>query len=394
MTYRLTHDSLMTMQLCALLSATAAFEPTFPMSHTLRKSPSRGVTVNQGATELLATMGLEDRMPGRADLDNKNALNPVACPPWWLPVLLMQLQQAPIVQAQLPLPLPPGVPPASLPPPALSPLSPPTWPSSLSTTLPTDVAAYDKARASFNCMVTARPTVIVYPETTEQVQESILMGIRTGSGGMCVRACGHSYSGFSSCDGVLIDVTRLNKVTVGAGGLVTVGAGVTTGEALDAMLPYGVTLPTGTHRDVCMAGLTLGGGYGLLARALGLLCDSLVSITWVRVPFPRYAHTPVHIYCTTAFESLHGSRSTGRMGRHCSQHHRRRRVVGHQGWRRWFRRHYIAHVRDATHRRSGRADSQLALHCTQGCHIDLASPDEQRNFGIHLGALSRLGGHL
>ena len=74
-------------------------------------------------------------------------------------------------------------------------------------------------------------------------------------------------------------------------GVVTVGAGVTTGEALDAMLPYGVTLPTGTHRDVCMAGLTLGGGYGLLARALGLLCDSLVSITWVRVPFPRYAHT-------------------------------------------------------------------------------------------------------
>ena len=156
-------------------------------------------------------------------------------------------------------------------------------------TLPTDVAAYDKARASFNCMVTARPTVIVYPETTEQVQESILMGNRTG--GVCVRACGHSYSGFSSCDGALIDVTRLNKVTVGAGGLVTVGAGVTTGEALDAMLPYGVTLPTGTHRDVCMAGLTLGGGYGLLARALGLLCDSLVSITWVRVPFPRYAHT-------------------------------------------------------------------------------------------------------
>eukprot|EP00964_Phaeocystis_antarctica_P115694 scaffold79658_cov66-Phaeocystis_antarctica.AAC.1 len=102
----------MTMLLCALLSATAAFEPTFPMSHTLRKSPSRGVTMNQGATELLATMGLEDRMPGRADLDNKNALNPVACPPWWLPVLLMQLQQAPTLPPSPPpspplLPLPP-----------------------------------------------------------------------------------------------------------------------------------------------------------------------------------------------------------------------------------------------------------------------------------------------
>eukprot|EP00964_Phaeocystis_antarctica_P081065 scaffold50680_cov75-Phaeocystis_antarctica.AAC.1 len=114
-------------------------------------------------------------------------------------------------------------------PPTLPPSPPPSpplaWPSSLNTTLPTDDAAYDKARASFNCMVTARPTVIVYPETTEQVQESILMGInRTGSGGVCVRACGHSYSGFSSCDGVLIDVTRLNKVIVGAGGFVTVGA--------------------------------------------------------------------------------------------------------------------------------------------------------------------------
>ena len=327
--------------LCALLSATAAFEPTCPMSHSLRKSPSRIVTVNQGATEfLLATMGLEDRMAGTAVLDNKNALNPVACPPWWLPVLLMRL----------PLPLPPGVPAASPPPPTLSLLSPPAWPSSLSTTLPTDVAAYDKARASFNCMVTARPTVIVYPDTTEQVQESILMGInRTGSGGVCVRACGHSYSGFSSCDGVLIDVTRLNKVIVGAGGFVTVGAGVTTGEALDAMLPYGVTLPTGTHRDVCMAGLTLGGGYGLLARALGLLCDSLVSITWVRALYPHHA-----LLCTsTSTAPLLLTRCMapvpGRMGRHRSQHHGRRRAVGHEGRWRWLWRHYIAHVCYITH---------------------------------------------
>ena len=330
---------------------------------------------------------------GESSFNKLVKVRPVACPPWWLAVLLMQLQQAPIVQTQ-PLPLPPGVPPASLPP-TLSPLSSPAWPSSLNMTLPTDVAAYDEARASFNCMVTARPTVIVYPESTEQVQESILMGInRTGSGGVCVRACGHSYSGFSSCDGVIIDVTRLNKVTVSAG-VVTVGAGVTTGEALDAMLPYGVTLPTGTHRGVCMAGLTLGGGYGLLARALGLLCDSLVSITWVRVPFPRYPHTPVHIYRTPLLLSrCMVTRSAGRMGRHCSHHHRRRRAVGHQGRRRWLRRHYIAHVRYATHRRSGRADSQLALYCTQGCHIDLASPDEQRDLGIHLGALPWVRGHL
>ena len=279
-------------------------------------------------------------MAGTAVLDNKNALNPVACPPWWLPVLLMRL----------PLPLPPGVPAASPPPPTLSLLSPPAWPSSLSTTLPTDVAAYDKARASFNCMVTARPTVIVYPETTEQVQESILMGInRTGSGGVCVRACGHSYSGFSSCDGVLIDVTRLNKVIVGAGGFVTVGAGVTTGEALDAMLPYGVTLPTGTHRGVCMAGLTLGGGYGLLARALGLLCDSLVSITWVRALYPHHA-----LLCTsTSTAPLLLTRCMvpvpGRMGRHRSQHHGRRRAVGHEGRWRWLWRHYIAHVCYITH---------------------------------------------
>ena len=66
-----------TLLLCAL-SASAAFEAAYPMSytscgvtHTLQESPSRVVTMNQGATEFLLAMGLGDRMAGTAYLDDE-----------------------------------------------------------------------------------------------------------------------------------------------------------------------------------------------------------------------------------------------------------------------------------------------------------------------------------
>ena len=62
--------------LCAL--AAAAVETTYPMSytscgvtHTLQESPSRVVTMNQGVTEFLLAMGLEDKMAGTAYLDDE-----------------------------------------------------------------------------------------------------------------------------------------------------------------------------------------------------------------------------------------------------------------------------------------------------------------------------------
>ena len=60
-----------------------------------------------------------------------------------------------------------------------------------------------------------------------------------------------------------------------AGDVATVGAGVRLGELYDALATHGLTIPAGCGASVGIAGLTLGGGLGILGRKHGppFLCQ-------------------------------------------------------------------------------------------------------------------------
>jgi FAD/FMN-containing dehydrogenase len=90
-----------------------------------------------------------------------------------------------------------------------------------------------------------------------------------------IRSGGHSVAGRSSTDGIVLDVTPMRSVTV-ADGVATVGAGVRLGDLYDALAAYGLTIPAGCGPSVGIAGLTLGGGLGILGRKHGLTCDHLL----------------------------------------------------------------------------------------------------------------------
>jgi FAD/FMN-containing dehydrogenase len=90
-----------------------------------------------------------------------------------------------------------------------------------------------------------------------------------------IRSGGHSVAGRSSTEGVVIDVTPMDSVAV-VDGVATVGAGVRLGRLYDALQPLGVTIPAGSGHSVGIAGLTLGGGLGILGRKYGLTCDHLL----------------------------------------------------------------------------------------------------------------------
>ena len=96
--------------------------------------------------------------------------------------------------------------------------------------------------------------------------------------GLClptaIRSGGHSVAGRSSTDGIVIDVTPMRSVSV-AGEVATVGAGVRLGDLYDALAEHGLTIPAGCGPSVGIAGLTLGGGLGILGRKHGLTCDHL-----------------------------------------------------------------------------------------------------------------------
>jgi hypothetical protein len=92
------------------------------------------------------------------------------------------------------------------------------------------------------------------------------------------RAGGHSYSGYSTTTGLLVDFADLRKVAVDRGtGLVTVQPGARNTDIYDGLQPYGVAFSAGRCPTVAISGLALGGGFGFSSRHIGLTSDALLE---------------------------------------------------------------------------------------------------------------------
>jgi FAD/FMN-containing dehydrogenase len=120
-----------------------------------------------------------------------------------------------------------------------------------------------------------RPAAIVRCATPADVTATLAVARRLGLP-MAIRSGGHSVAGRSSTEGIVLDVTPMGSVAV-AGEVATVGAGVRLGELYDALATQGLTIPAGCGPTVGIAGLTLGGGLGILGRKHGLTCDHLLK---------------------------------------------------------------------------------------------------------------------
>ena len=136
--------------------------------------------------------------------------------------------------------------------------------------------AYRASPPSFNTRFRGvRPSAVVACAGPQDVAEAIAFAGRQGLE-LATRAGGHSFAGHSSTRGVLVDVTPMRSVTV-AGGVATVGAGARLGEVYQALQAHDLTIPGGTCPAVGVAGLTLGGGLGILGRMHGVTADHLVG---------------------------------------------------------------------------------------------------------------------
>jgi hypothetical protein len=91
--------------------------------------------------------------------------------------------------------------------------------------------------------------------------------------------CGrHDYGGFSSGGGMIIDVSRMKKVSINrTTNVVIAGAGLRLGDLYPYLAQYGLTVNGGTCPGVGLAGLLLGGGAGPFERKYGMLCDMMIS---------------------------------------------------------------------------------------------------------------------
>ncbi|HEU5002697.1 MAG TPA: FAD-binding oxidoreductase [Actinomycetota bacterium] len=187
-----------------------------------------------------------------------------------------------------------GFPPTATPPgpgvtpPAATPASPgpPDWAalrSRLHGTLTlTGDPGYAAAARGYNPLFDAhQPAAVAACASPSDVQACLA----TASGArmpVAARSGGHSYAGYSAPPGgLVVDLAPMAAVDVHADGTATVGAGARLIDVYGALAAAGRCLPGGSCPTVGIAGLTLGGGVGVLARQYGLTADRLVSATVV-----------------------------------------------------------------------------------------------------------------
>ena len=160
----------------------------------------------------------------------------------------------------------------------------------------------DRSRPAIARFAHRRPSRVIECETPEQVAEAL-----KASGEFAIRSGGHCFAGRSSTTGTLIDISRIDHVNLDDGERATIGAGARLGAIYDTLARHGRTIVAGCGPTVGIAGLTLGGGIGILGRKHGLTCDQLVSAQVVLAD-GRIVHTDDHPDLLWALKGAGGGR--------------------------------------------------------------------------------------
>jgi FAD/FMN-containing dehydrogenase len=138
---------------------------------------------------------------------------------------------------------------------------------------------YDQARRLWNGAFDRHPALIARCAGAADVVQAVNFA-RSHDLLTAVRGGGHSLSGQSSCDGgLMIDLGPMKGILIDPVRLTAIAqAGVLLGELDRESQAFGLATTLGTASDTGIAGLTLGGGQGRLARKFGLSCDNLLSV--------------------------------------------------------------------------------------------------------------------
>ncbi len=124
-----------------------------------------------------------------------------------------------------------------------------------------------------------QPAGIAYCATPDDVARCIAFSRAHGIVAT-PRAGGHSYAGYSTSTGLVIDVTPMATVTAPGPGRNTaaIGAGARLIDVYSELNAHGVSIPAGSCPTVGVTGLTLGGGIGAVCRRYGLTSDRVASL--------------------------------------------------------------------------------------------------------------------
>ena len=144
--------------------------------------------------------------------------------------------------------------------------------------LPGD-AGWDQARSGFNLLDDQHPAAVVHPADAPAVAAAVGYARRAGLR-VAPQATGHNQGPLGDLDGtLLLNVSRLQEVRVDpAARQVRVGAGVKWDRVAPRLSAHGLAGLHGSSPDVGIAGYSLGGGMGWLARKHGLQANAVTAL--------------------------------------------------------------------------------------------------------------------
>ncbi|HSC15415.1 MAG TPA: FAD-dependent oxidoreductase, partial [Gammaproteobacteria bacterium] len=139
--------------------------------------------------------------------------------------------------------------------------------------------AYDDARRVLNASISKFPALIVQPRGVADIRRAVDFA-RESSLLVAVKCGGHSHSGKSTCDkGMMIDLSLMRGVRVDERERIAyVSGGSLLGDMDNETMQFGLVTSAGTVSHTGVAGLTLGGGFGRVARRFGLSLDNLRAV--------------------------------------------------------------------------------------------------------------------
>jgi hypothetical protein len=140
-------------------------------------------------------------------------------------------------------------------------------------------ATYEAHRRVWNGSIDRYPALIARCSGASDVISAVRFA-RTNDLPVAVRGGGHSFPGYSVCDGgLVIDLSPMKGIRVDpVARTVRVQAGVLLGELDREAQAFGFVVPAGFVSHTGVAGLTLGGGIGFTMRKFGLTIDNLLSV--------------------------------------------------------------------------------------------------------------------
>ncbi|MFN2388827.1 MAG: FAD-binding oxidoreductase [Actinomycetota bacterium] len=138
---------------------------------------------------------------------------------------------------------------------------------------------YDRARRVWNGLIDRHPAAIAGCADVKDVAQAIRVA-REQRPVISIRGGGHQVAGSAVCDGgLVIDLSAMKAVQVDpTARTARVEAGATWSDVDRATQEFGLATTGGEVSATGVAGLTLGGGLGVMMRTFGLSCDNLRSI--------------------------------------------------------------------------------------------------------------------